>query len=181
MAEATGIEGAIQAAAREARAPAADVEELELPGLALAAVGAAARGQGEATPERAERKGGRPPGARNKRTEAWVQFILARYRSPLIALAETYSRPVEELARELCCSRLDAFREQIRAAAELLPYIHQKLPQALQIEGKGVVALTIEASPAVAELLAQGDPQGDDMVIEARVIPSDDNAAKSEG
>jgi hypothetical protein len=94
-------------------------------------------------PGLARRGPGRPPGTLNRRTEQWVKLILARYASPLVALAETYHRPVQELARELGCTKLEAFQEQQKAAIALAPYLHQKLPLALHIEGKGVVPVVL--------------------------------------
>ena len=69
-------------------------------------------------------QGGRPRGSRNRRTQEWVEFILSQYRSPLIVLAETYSRPVAELAAELGCDKLEAFERQQAAAVALAPYLH---------------------------------------------------------
>jgi hypothetical protein len=46
-------------------------------------------------------KGGRPKGARNRSTEEWRQFILSKYRSPLVFLAEMWSRTPAELAEQL--------------------------------------------------------------------------------
>lgn len=46
-------------------------------------------------------KGGRPKGARNRTTEEWRAFILSRYRSPAVFLAELYSRTPAELSAEL--------------------------------------------------------------------------------
>lgn len=97
--------------------------------------------------EIAQRRGpGRPPGSRNKRTEEWCDFILSRYRSPLLFLAEAYSRPVEVLAAELGCSNLDAFKAQKSAAEALAPFMHQKQPVAVEISETGVVQLILETS-----------------------------------
>ncbi|CAN1721982.1 conserved protein of unknown function [Hyphomicrobium sp. 1Nfss2.1] len=46
-------------------------------------------------------KGGRPKGARNRSTEEWRSFILSKYRSPLVFLAEMWSRTPAQLAAEL--------------------------------------------------------------------------------
>ena len=46
-------------------------------------------------------KGGRPKGARNKKTAEWVDYLLSKYRSPLVGLLELAARTPEDLAREL--------------------------------------------------------------------------------
>ena len=79
-------------------------------------------------------KGGRPAGARNRRTQEWVDFILGQYRSPLVVLAETYSRPVAELAAELGCDKLEAFKAQQAAAVALAPYLHQRQAQMVELQ-----------------------------------------------
>src|SRR6516164_9502950 len=86
---------------------------------------------------------GRPPGARNHSTEAWRDHITKRYGSPLEVLAPMSRAPIEELARELHCSRLDAFVQKRHAAEALAGYIQPKLtavslkppPTTLTIEG----------------------------------------------
>lgn len=70
--------------------------------------------------------------------------MLSRYPSPLVRLAEIYSRPVEELAAELGCTRSQALRHRIAAAKEAMPYLHQKQPVADRAESKGVMQLVIE-------------------------------------
>ena len=109
------------------------------------------------------RKGGRPPGARNRSTEEWRQLFLSRFRSPLMQLGEIYSMPLEDLARQLKLYRkgkvfvpgpngsedgawveredpaqLDlerAFEIQNQARIAALPYLHQKQPQAVEVKG----------------------------------------------
>lgn len=86
---------------------------------------------------------GRPAGSKNRRTQEMADFILSQYRSPLIALAETYSRPVQDLAKELACDKLEAFKLQMAAAKELAPYVHQKMPMAVDVGEGGLIGLTI--------------------------------------
>lgn len=86
---------------------------------------------------------GRPAGAKNKSTKEWQAFLLSQYRSPLVVLAETYSRDVIELSRQLSCSLLEAFKIQLAAAKELAPYVHQKMPQAVELGEGGLIQLTI--------------------------------------
>lgn len=84
----------------------------------------------------APRRGpGRPAGAINKRTTDWARYLLGKYRSPLEVLAEAYSRPAADLAAELGCSKADAFKVQVHAAAELAPYLHGKMPVEVKMSG----------------------------------------------
>jgi hypothetical protein len=104
---------------------------------------------------RAGGKGGRPKGRMNRSTEQWVGYVQSRYRSPLIGLAETWSRSVEDLAKELQLYRygatglpllgkdgepllnlVEAFKLQQAAMATALPYLHSKMPQAVQVTAK---------------------------------------------
>lgn len=116
-------------------------------------------------PGRSGPQGGRPPGRRNKSTEAWRQHFLSRYRSPLIALGEIYSRPADELAREMQLWRrdelgnvlkdadgkpllaagavLDVLKVQIQAMQAVLPYTHQRQPLAVTIEERKLGVLVI--------------------------------------
>lgn len=99
-------------------------------------------------------KGGRPKGARNRRTEEWTAYLLGQYRSPLVFLLELYSRSTAELAEQM---QLYKFHEgelvrdkdgqpmlatgeaadiQVKAAIAALPYLHQRLPQAIEVKGE---------------------------------------------
>lgn len=72
---------------------------------------------------------GRPKGSVNKATEQLRQYLLDTlgYRHPALILAETMSRPAAGLAAELGISRGEAFRMQLDAARDLLPYLAPKL------------------------------------------------------
>lgn len=99
-------------------------------------------------------RAGRPRGSRNKRTAAIVDYILERYRDPLIALAEITSTPLEELARGLF--GLDPHRyvteSQRQFAAEfwrkcngeLAGYLHQRQPQAIDLKGSTAGMLVVQ-------------------------------------
>jgi len=93
---------------------------------------------------------GRQAGSVARHTAQWRDRMLAKYRSPLIVLAETYSRPTDELARDLGCSRADAFALQMKAADQLAPYLHSKMPTAVQLEGAPMVGVTIGVTEAKA-------------------------------
>lgn len=108
----------------------------------------------------AERRGrGRPAGSRNKRNAKFRDQILALGPHPAIALQRAYSTPVDVLAKQLDCSRLEAAQLGIRAAAELLPYIEGKQPVTVDIREKHDVVLVMAGGAGVgaAELQAIAD------------------------
>jgi hypothetical protein len=120
-------------------------------------------------PEEAERRRagivGRPPGSRNKRTQQWVDFILANFESPLITLAKIYTSDTAALARKLACTLEDALRIKISAAKELAPYLHQKQPIAVQVSSAGTVTLVIE------ELDREAGSGEEIRVIDGTILP----------
>lgn len=132
--------------------PEPDAEQLPLLPLPLKDIGE----DGQLV-EGPPRRAGRPPGARNKRTEAWLEWFGARYRMPLEMLGQMISRDKEVLAKELGCSKLDAFKLQCEAARALLPYCHQKQPVAVQIDGASLVQLIIEDPAGLAGEAQPGD------------------------
>lgn len=123
------VEMALDAASDEA---AACVQLPLLPSDELAGLPADAMGRARALRE-GKRGPGRPAGARNRKTEDFARFLLSRHASPLQVMAETYSRPVQDLAAELGCSVAEAFKLQLLAARELAPYLHGKMPVAVDL------------------------------------------------
>jgi hypothetical protein len=118
---------------------------------------------------------GRPPGARNHSTEAWRDHITKRYGSPLEVLAQMSRAPIEELARELHCSRLDAFVQKRHAAEALAGYIQPKLtavslkppPTTLTIEGDLAHLVNGPGEEGSdAERVDDARPAGEDLVME---------------
>lgn len=120
-----------------------------------------------------DRRGpGRPAGARNKRTQEWADYLLARYTSPLVGLAEIANRPVTQLARELSCGHLDAAKLQMAAMTKLAEYVHQKQPTAVELgDGNQTLTLVIGQLPPVETvprealepdaIVIEGEPVGD--------------------
>lgn len=166
----SGLQTAIEAIG-VGQAPTAGAEQLPLLPLPLvdseAAIAEAAVHRGP----------GRPAGSRNKRTEEWVDYILGRYRSPLVVLAETYSRPVQELAKELGCTKAEAFDRQQAAARAILPYVHQEQPKALQLDGRGMMQLVIETGD-YGEVEAADDGS---IVLEAVAGPGEGESEEKQG
>lgn len=148
-----------------------DVEIGEPPGesveqLPLIPASEVAASIGEAIAASTPRGPGRPPGSPNKRTKAWTDYILSRYQSPLVVLAETYSRKIGDLVTELDCDPLEAFKLQLDAARALAPYVHQKQPIAVDTSNIGAIPLVIQ--------LGGGEPVAPDgsnaIVIDGEVI-----------
>jgi len=84
----------------------------------------------------------------------WLEHITRKYGSPLEVLAQAARAPIVELARELGCSKLEAFSEKRKAAEALAPYLHPKLSSvAIYPPGhplSGVPSTLISPPPAPA-------------------------------
>lgn len=92
---------------------------------------------------------GRPPGAKNKSTEAWREFILSQFPSPLQGLAHIAFRPLREMADELGAKAptfdqlMECLKVQIACMKELAPYLHSKQPIAIDGGEHGLIQLII--------------------------------------
>lgn len=131
-------------------------------------------------PSDAPRGAGRPPGARNKRTEEWIAYLRHKGYSkpPLEVLAELYSATEAELVKDHKVKPEDAAKLRRDCAVAAAPYWHQKQPMAVSVDAKGVVYLSFNM-PSEEELDAQ-DGEGSGYDLEARVIGLED-VGKSEG
>jgi hypothetical protein len=70
---------------------------------------------------------GRPPGARNRTTRDWLEYLGRKYGSPLEVLAQMARAPTDQLAKELGCTKLEAYVQKRHAAESLAPFLHPKL------------------------------------------------------
>jgi hypothetical protein len=70
---------------------------------------------------------GRPAGAQNLTTKEFRDWLFGRGVSPLVALMRYAILPPDLLAKELGCSKLEAFREWRILQTELAPFMHAKL------------------------------------------------------
>lgn len=164
-----GAGAAVAAALERAGAARPAVPPEQLPLLEVAAPAEPA----PAAPPPGERsRGGRPPGAKNRRTEEWTEYLLSRYRSPLVVLAETYSRPVEVLAAELGITRAEAFKMQLTAARELAPYVHERQAIAVKPTGGAAVALILSG----VEPPAGDEGEGEDPIIDVTPTSAESEA-----
>lgn len=115
-------------------------------------------------------KRGRPAGAINKKTVALRQYLGAMgFKDPAVVLAQTYSRPVEELALWLGCEKADAFKMQISAAESLMPYLHGKMPLKVEIDDKPMPVVVMNFGShgqAQGQIAAAGGATGLGIMIE---------------
>lgn len=128
---------------------------------------------------------GRPAGSRNRRTARMVDYILARYRSPLLGMAEICNAPVRQLAAALGCSLLDALKVQQTAQRDLAPYLHQKQPTAIDVNGAAAGALIISvgqtiaapgASPHGLPMTLQEGQQNQGVIDDAQEVSDDEKS-----
>lgn len=128
-----------------------------------------------ATPlgEPVRRGPGRPAGSTNRLTKDIRKLILTRHAHPLIALAEVYSMDVKALAQHLDCKPLDALNVQIRAAAELAPYLAAK-QAAVDDSGNAVLpVLQLNFSGAAPAALEASDGRGAISILDVAKIVED--------
>src|SRR5262245_2614094 len=83
---------------------------------------------------------GRPPGARNRSTEALRRYVLANFGNPLVNVARVACADPLELARYLRCDPIDAMPLILKAAQILSEYVNSKMPATLRLDGKGALA-----------------------------------------
>jgi hypothetical protein len=134
------------------------------------------------------RRAGRPPGSPNRSTLMLQRWLMARgYRDPAEFLAALVSADTRELAAELAGRPLDkapgfeaaleVLKIQRAAAAELLPYFHQRLPAQVYVKADGPRQLIV-----IGDLVAQKtvsnqhlgdisrDPSHDAVTIDAQQV-----------
>lgn len=95
----------------------------------------------------AGRRPGRPKGSKNRRTEAVTAWLLTQHRHPLAVMMEAYSMSPKAFAQAIGIAApdsdtlLDIVKLQLRMAEAVAPYVAQKLPQAVQVEGGAALTL----------------------------------------
>jgi hypothetical protein len=95
----------------------------------------------------AGRRPGRPKGSKNRRTEAVTAWLLQQHRHPLAVMMEAYSMAPAAFAKSIGITApdadtlLDIVKLQLRMAEAVAPYVAQKLPQAVQVEGGAALTL----------------------------------------
>lgn len=86
-------------------------------------------------------RGGRKPGAKNRRSADLAKYLLQFGPDPAVAMMRMLARPADMLAAEMGCKRLEALDRQIRVASELMPYFHGKKPIDVNVHTHGHMTL----------------------------------------
>lgn len=93
--------------------------------------------------ERARRQRGRPPGAANRSTKEFREWLLRRGEHPLQWMMRWASHTPESLARELGCTMLEAFDRLKALHQELAPYFAAKMV-AVDDQGRPVPMMVMQ-------------------------------------
>lgn len=98
---------------------------------------------------------GRPKGARNKRGEALGRLVIQQHGDPVMFLASIYGRPLDQVQQLAACSRKEALHLQLLAAREVAPFVHGKMPVAVDLNVRGDMVLAIEGVTHTAEQIGE--------------------------
>jgi len=112
----------------------------------------------------AARKGGRPPGARNKRLDEIARQVRERFGDVLLQQVAVATMPVADLMA-LGLKPLEAMQERRLSAAVVLPYLEQRKPLAVDVTGRSVVFLDIH--------VGGGEGEEDQGVVDGLVVQLD--------
>lgn len=93
---------------------------------------------------------GRPRGA-SRVTKDLIKLIESHGRHPIIAMAEIVATPIDVIARTLGCKPIEAAEYHRKVMSDLAPYVAQKLPTAVQIQGANAGMLVINLGGAAGE------------------------------
>lgn len=148
---------------------------------------------------------GRPPGSRNRRTEAVREYLLSQHRHPVAVMMELYSMTPAQLAERIGLRQvllnakdepeewgfdpavlIELLKLQMRMAEAAAPYVAQKMAIAHEVTADGAVQVTLAmGGPDGVSLPARGGLAGrGDLVIEGEVmgvrLPKSDAASRTD-
>lgn len=119
---------------------------------------------------------GRPRGSTNRTTRDLVKLIQASGRHPLLAMAEIVATPIDVIAKTLGCDKLEAAEYHRKVMSDLAPYVAQRLPTAVQVQGANAGMLVINLGGAIGEAL-----KGLDMKLIEGSVEGEQYQALSDG
>jgi hypothetical protein len=80
-----------------------------------------------------------------------VKLIESTGRHPILAMAEIVATPIDVIAATLACTRLEAAEYHRKVMSDLAPYVAQRLPLAVQVQGATAGMLVINMGGPVGE------------------------------
>ncbi|AID30823.2 hypothetical protein MCHK_3016 [Mesorhizobium huakuii 7653R] len=93
---------------------------------------------------------GRPRGP-SRVTRDLVKLIESTGRHPILAMAEIVATPIDVIAATLGCKRIEAAEYHRKVMSDLAPYVAQRLPLAVQVQGANAGMLVINNFGPVGE------------------------------
>lgn len=112
------------------------------------------------------RRAGRPAGVRNKRSEDVARYVIEQLGDPLLQLAALATMAADELAAATGMTVAEALAEKRLAAIAILPYLHRRMPQQVEMN-HSFVNLTIQSGGGVR---AEGSPSDIIDVVEIQQL-----------
>ncbi len=104
---------------------------------------------------------GRPKGAPNKRTAQMRELYLKAFPHPMLQAGSILRMTIDELSRELMCSRYEAAELQRKTRADLMPYLESKMPVAVDLGAQeGLPVLVVHEFEGGARQLRQAQQAG---------------------
>lgn len=93
---------------------------------------------------------GRPRGP-SRVTRELVKLIEATGRHPILAMAEIVATPIDVIAKTLGCKKIEAAEYHRKVMSDLAPYVAQRLPLAVQVQGANAGMLVINLGGPIGE------------------------------
>lgn len=132
-------------------------------------------------------RGGRKPGSKNRRTEEVTRWLLSQGRHPLLVMMEAYGMSPTELAVRIGVLEptpdqlLDIFKLQVRMAEAVAPYVAQRQPQAVQLDGAGGLSIVFEGVSLPARAGLAGNPGAEGSVLDLLPVGKSDAGSRTAG
>lgn len=114
-----------------------------------------------------ERKAGRPAGSVSLRTRDFLDYLdkMPDFELPGLWLAKRYSSDVTEILRECGLAENDKNRQwadnqRQDAAKALAPYVHERRPQAVEVDDRRAMKVTVQALDADGNEIMNSEKNG---------------------
>lgn len=125
---------------------------------------------------------GRPRGSRNRRTLDLADYATKLGGNPVLRMIEIVATPIDVIAKTLGCKLIEAAEYHRKVMSDLGPYIEQKLPTAVQLQGANAGMLVINLGGPVGQQAVGLDITliNQNSADAARIIEHEENQALSD-